>query len=430
MAKKGLVETIRVMVSWRMLVMFAFGLVSGFPFYVVKDVLKAWMTDAHVDLSTIGLFSAVTLPYTLKFVWSPAMDRYVPPFLGRRRGWILLAQAALIGAIALLGRFDPRESLHWIAVTALAVSFFGATQDIALDAFRREYLSREELGFGTGVWMNAWRLGMYVSVGVSFLAADAQVDWGTIHALLSLMMAAGIVTVLLVPEPAVEAPYPGTLKESVVEPFLDFFRRRGILYVLLFILLYKIGDNMAGALNIPFILMQGFSKTEYFVIVKGIGMLGLFGGVLLGGALMVRLGIARSLWVFGFLQAFSTLFFGVLVWVDHGTTFWADYRQALLSAIVGFEFLATGMGQAAYATYMALQTNKRFTATQYALLTSLMAVPGTLAASVTGFMAEGLGWSAFYILCALAALPGMLLLLKIAPWGMSNAQLDVAGEEG
>lgn len=428
MTKHGMVQTIKVIFSWRMLVMFAFGIASGFPFYIVKDVLKAWMTDANVDLATIGLFSAVTMPYTLKFIWSPVMDRFVPPFLGRRRGWILMAQVALIGAIALLGQFDPNHSLGWIAVVALCVSFFGASQDIALDAFRREYLNNEELGFGTGVWMNAWRLGMYVSVGVSFLAADADVAWSTIHVLLSLMMLGGIVTVLLVPEPRVEEPYPRTLHESVVEPFLEFFKRRGALLILLFILLYKIGDNMAGALNIPFILTQGFTKTEYFVIVKGIGMFCLFGGVLVGGAAMIRLGIARSLWVFGLLQAVSTVFFATLVWVDHGTAFWQAYRHLLLTAIVGFEFLATGMGQAAYATYMAIQTNKRFTATQYALLTSLMAVPGTVAASVTGFMAEGMGWSGFYIACTLAALPGMLLLFTIAPWGMTNDELDVASK--
>ncbi len=429
MTKNGIIHTVKVIFSWRMLAMFAFGIASGFPFYIVKDVLKAWMTDASVDLATIGLFSAVTMPYTLKFIWSPVMDRFVPPFLGRRRGWILMAQLALIGTIALLGQFDPNRSLQWIAVTALCVSFFGASQDIALDAFRREYLSNEELGFGTGVWMNAWRLGMYVSVGVSFLAADADVAWSTIHVLLSLMMVGGIATVLLVPEPRVEEPYPRTLRESVVEPFVEFFERRGALLILAFILLYKIGDNMAGALNIPFILTQGFTKTEYFVIVKGIGMLCLFGGVLAGGAAMVRLGIARSLWIFGLLQAVSTVFFATLVWVDHGTPFWEEYRHLLLTAIVGFEFLATGMGQAAYATYMAIQTNKRFTATQYALLTSLMAVPGTVAASITGFMAEGLGWSGFYIACALAALPGMLLLFKVAPWGMTNDELDVAAQE-
>ncbi len=416
------------MLSWKMLAMFAFGFASGFPFYIVKDVLKAWMTDAHVDLTTIGLFSAVSIPYTFKFVWSPLMDRFVPPFLGRRRGWILVAQTGLIVTISLLGQFNPSSALVWIAVMAIAVAFFGASQDIALDAFRREYLTDEELGFGTGVWMNAWRLGMYVSVGTAFFLADADVDWGRIHILLSLMLLVGIVTTLAVSEPKVDTPPPPTLNEAVIQPFLEFFRRDSALMVLLFILLYKIGDNMAGAMNIPFILKMGFSKTEYFVIVKGIGMIGLFGGVLIGGAFMVRLGIARSLWIFGVLQAVSTAFFIFLVIIGHDTRLWIDHRTQILSLIVGFEFFATGLGQAAYATYMAVKTNKQFTATQYALLTSLMAIPGAVAASVTGFMAETLGWRNFYIACALMAVPGMLLLVKLAPWNARNADLDVEGQ--
>jgi PAT family beta-lactamase induction signal transducer AmpG len=177
-------------------------------------------------------------------------------------------------------------------------------------------------------------------------------------------------------------------------------------------------------MTIPFILKMGFSKTEYFVIVKGIGMFGMFGGVILGGAIMIRLGIARSLWAFGILQALSTALFAVMVMMDHTSPTWLDYRQVILGGIVGFEFFSTGLGQAAYATYMAIQTNKRFTATQYALLTSLMAVPGVVAASVTGYMAKYLGWEVFYFLCAAAALPGLLLLFKIAPWNADNRDLE------
>ncbi|MEW6076725.1 MAG: AmpG family muropeptide MFS transporter [Thermodesulfobacteriota bacterium] len=417
------------MFTRRMAAMFFLGFSSGFPFYIIKDVLKAWMTDAGIDLATIGLFSAVSLPYTLKFLWSPLMDRFVPPFFGRRRGWILIAQIGLVAAIAVLGQFDPGKSLIWIAIAAMAVSFFGASQDIALDAFRREYLSEEELGFGTGVWMNAWRLGMYVSVGLAFLTADARVDWATIHLLLAAMMVVGIVTTLMVREPDMPPEAPRSLQAAIIEPFTEFFRRDGAFIILLFILLYKLGDNMAGALNIPFILKMGFSKTEYLVIVKGIGMMGMFGGVLLGGALMIRLGIARSLWVFGAFQAVSTAGFALLVIIDHESRFWVAHRQSLLSAIVCFEFFSTGLGQAAYATYMAVKTNRQFTATQYALLTSLMAVPGALAAMVTGYMAEYLGWSGFYITCALLAVPGMLLLLKLAPWNATNRELDDGGSE-
>ncbi len=409
--------------SWKMAAMFFFGFSSGFPFYVIKDVLKLWMTESQVDLTTIGLFSALGLPYTLKFIWSPLMDGVTPPFLGRRRGWILMAQISLAVGIALMGQFDPARSLWAIGLVALAVNFFGASQDIALDAFRREYLNSEELGFGTGVWMNAWRLGMYVSVGISLLT-EWQMTWAQIHFILAGFMAVGILTCLAVPEPRVAQGDMPSLAEAVLQPFVEFFRRSGAWIILAFILFYKVGDNMASAMMIPFILKMGFSKAEYFVIVKGIGMFGLFGGALVGGSIMIRLGIARSLWVFGILQALSTALFALLALADHGGALWLDHRQLLLGAVVGFEFFATGMGQAAYATYMALQTHTRFTATQYALFTSLMAVPGVLAASVTGYMATALGWAGFYLICAGVALPGLLLLFRIAPWNCNNELLE------
>jgi PAT family beta-lactamase induction signal transducer AmpG len=416
-------QIIKIIFSWKMMVMFFFGFSSGFPFYIVKDVLKLWMTESNMDLTTIGLFSALSLPYTLKFVWSPLMDGYVPGFLGRRRGWIFIAQSGLMVSIALMGQFDPSHSLFGIVFMALCINFFGASQDISLDAFRREYLTSDELGFGTGVWMNAWRLGMYVSVGISLLT-EVNISWATIHIILSLMMGIGMLTTLFVSEPIIEDLPPVSIKEAVIEPFIEFFQRHSAVLVLLFILLYKIGDNMAGAMTIPFILKMGFSKTEYFVIVKGIGMFGLFGGVILGGGIMIRLGIARSLWVFGILQAVSTALFAIMVILDHNSQTWLAYRQVLLGGIVGFEFFATGLGQAAYATYMAIQTDKRFTATQYALLTSFMAVPGVFAAAATGFMAKYLGWDLFYLLCAVAAIPGLLLLFKIAPWNASNQDLE------
>ncbi|KPK26145.1 MAG: hypothetical protein AMJ61_09935 [Desulfobacterales bacterium SG8_35_2] len=408
-------STIKIILSPKMLVMFALGFSSGFPFYVIREVLKAWLTDANVDLGTIGLFSAVALPYTWKFVWSPVMDGVTPPFLGRRRGWMLMTQVGLLLLIAGLGQLDPTKSLKIMAVVAFCIAIFSASQDIVLDAFRREYLTDEELGLGTGIWMNAWRFGMFASTGTAFFLADS-IGYPSVHLVLSIMMGIGIITTLLVPEPETGVAAPKNLQETVVEPFREFFSRGGALWVLAFILLYKIGDNMAGAMNIPFILKMGFTKQEYFVIVKGIGMLALFGGAFLGGIVMIRLGIANSLWIFGILQAVSTACFALLVILGK--------NHVLLSGIVAFEFLATGLGQAAYASYMAIQTNKRFTATQYAMMTSLMAIPGTAAAALTGFMVEFLGWTGFYTVCALVALPGMLLLLRVAPWGSRNEEID------
>ncbi|MGB6972431.1 MAG: AmpG family muropeptide MFS transporter [Desulfobulbales bacterium] len=401
--------------------MFTLGFASGFPFYIVRDVLKLWLTDANIDLGTIGLFSAVALPYTWKFVWSPVMDGVTPPFLGRRRAWMLMTQIGLLILIAAMGQLDPTKSLKMMAVVAFCIAIFSASQDIVLDAFRREYLTDEELGFGTGIWMNAWRFGMFASTGTAFLLSDS-IGYPNVHLVLSLMMGIGIITTLIVSEPDTGVAAPQTLQEAVIEPFREFFSRGGAWWVLIFILLYKIGDNMAGAMNIPFILKMGFTKQEYFVIVKGIGMFALFGGAFLGGIVMIRLGIANSLWVFGILQAISTACFALLVVVGK--------NHVLLTGIVTFEFLATGLGQAAYASYMAVQTNKRFTATQYAMMTSLMAIPGTVAAAITGYMAEYLGWSGFYIVCALVALPGMLLLIRIAPWGSSNEEIDASLRQG
>lgn len=401
---EGRLNTLRVIFSPKMLIMLALGFAAGVPFLVTKDILKAWLTESDVSLAAIGLSTAFGLPYTFKFAWAPLMDVYVPPFLGRRRGWILLAQICLAAAIIGLGQLDPKQSLLWIGIMALSVTFFSATQDIAIDAHRREFLKDEELGFGTAVYMNAYRGGNLASIAAAFLVAEKfGYDWA--HVAVAGMLIVGAVAVLLSPEPQVDGPPPRTLREGVVEPFKDFFKRRGAILILLFILLYKVGDNMASAMNVPFILKLGFEKTDYLVIVKGLGLGALFIGMLLGGALMVRLGLYLSLIIFGILQMVSTAGFAVLAVVGKST--------AVLTSVVTFEFLSMGLGTAAYGTFMAMQTNKRFTATQYALLTSLMAVPGVVVSMFTGYMAEGLGWTGFYLLCAAAAIPGLLLIPKV-----------------
>ncbi len=396
--------------------MFFLGLSSGFPFYIVKDVLKAQMTDAGIDIGTIGLFSAVSIPYTLKFLYSPLMDFYIPPFLGRRRGWMLITQILLLLSTASMGLANPELSLYLLGFTALVTAFFGASQDIVLDAFRREFLKDNELGFGTGIWMNAWRLGMFVAVGGAFWASDRGISYQTIYVMLSFLMLIGIITTLLVPEPKIELPPSMQGAASLLTPFKEFFKRRWAGSILLFILLYKLGDSMAQVMNIPFILGQGYSKTEYLFAVKGLGMFGLFGGVLVGGGVMVRLGIHKSLWIFGFLQAASTASFALIVLFDKNALSWVSLRIPLLSCIVFFEFISAGMGQAAYASYMAIQTNKAFTATQYSLLTSLMAVSATIGGAATGYLQKVLGWGGFYIFCAFLAVPGMALLIRLAPW--------------
>lgn len=391
----------------KMVVMALLGFASGMPFMIIKDILKAWMSDAHVDLKTIGLFSAVSLPYTWKFVWSPLMDRYTifGRTLGRRRGWMALTQAGLILLIATLGQMNPTTALWEMVVVCLAIAVFAASQDIVLDAFRREFLRDDQLAMGTGIWVNAYRGANLASVGVAFLLAD-KIGYANVHWVLAAMMALGFVTTLWVPEPENAFSPPRTLKEAIILPFREFLSRKGAWWVLAFVLLYKIGDNMAGAMNIPFLLERGYEKTEYFAVVKGLGMGALFGGMFLGGVIVTYLGVVRSLLFFGFLQAISTAAFALLAT--------GEKDLVKLSAVVAFEMATSGMGATAYTTFMGLQTNKQFTATQYALLTSLMAVPGTVAASVTGFLASGLGWQGFYIFCTLVAVPGIFLIPVLA----------------
>jgi len=398
---------LRSMFSWHMLVALVMGFSSGMPLLLTVSVLQAWMTREGVDLSIIGLFALVGLPYTLKFLWAPLLDRFTLPWLGRRRGWLLTAQLALAASIAWLGLNDPAESPWLLALAALLVTFFSASQDIVIDAYRREDLAEHELGLGSSLYVFGYRLGMLLAGSGGLILADFFA-FRTVYLLLAATMLVGVVTTLLAREPEVAAGTPRTLQEAVVRPFVEFFSRPGALLFLLFILFYKIGDGMAQAMTMPFYLQLGFSTSEVGTIAKFFGFWATIAGGLAGGVLIMRLGISRSLWLFGVLQALSTACFAILVWSGHDL--------AWLAAVIAFENLSGGMGTAAYMAFMASLTNKRFTATQYALLSSLMGIPRVLASAPTGLMAEQMGWAAFFITCSLMALPGLLLLQRFAPW--------------
>jgi MFS transporter, PAT family, beta-lactamase induction signal transducer AmpG len=404
---------LRVIFSSRMLVQLLTGFSSGLPLLLTGSTLQAWLKDERVDLGAIGLFTLVGLPYTLKFLWSPLFDRYVPPFLGRRRGFMLVIQLAVAAAIAALGLSSPAVNLPAVVLLALAVTFTSASQDIVLDAYRREALPDSELGFGTSVFVSGYRLAMLTSGALALALAD-RIPWRAVYFLMAGFMAVGVVTALLCREPAIEAPPPRTLRDAVVEPFLDFFRRRGAWLVLAFIVLYKIGDQMASAMTTPFVLDLGFSKTELAAVVKLFGLASMIAGGLVGGIVMLKLGIRRSLWAFGILQAVSVLAFAALAQ--------AGRIYGILAGAVSLENFSFGMGAAAYSAYMASQTNKRFTATQFALLSSLTGVPRVLAAAPTGFLAKAFGWTGFFAFCAAAAIPGLVLLFWVAPWGKSRPE--------
>lgn len=393
--------------SWRMLVAFLMGFACGVPLLLTGSVLQAWMTEEGVDLSTIGLFALVGLPYTLKFLWAPLVDRFTLPFLGRRRGWLLIVQLALMAALVWLGYSNPANNPWLLAGVALLVTFFSASQDIVVDAYRREELADEELGLGSSLYVNGYRVGMLLAGGGGLILADF-ISFREVYLLMALSLSVGLVTTLLAREPLVAEGTPRTLLDAVVKPFVDYFHRPEAWMILLFILLYKVGDTMAAAMTTPFYLEMGFSKSEIGAVVKLFGFWATIIGGLLGGVMMLRLGINRSLWVFGVLQALSTAGFAILVLVGH--------ELAWLAAVIAFENLSGGMGTAAYVAFMASLTNKQFTATQYALLSSLMGIPRVLAAAPTGYMVELMGWGSFFIGCALVALPGLLLLQRFAPW--------------
>ena len=402
--RKSIIKTL---ISRRMLVALVMGFACGLPLLLTGSVLQAWMKDAGVDLTVIGMMALVGLPYTIKFLWAPVLDRFTLPFLGRRRGWMLIAQIALTISIAGLGQSDPGQNPWLLALAAFLVTFFSASQDIVVDAYRREDLSDEELGLGSSLYINGYRVGMLLASGGGLIMADFM-DFAMVYLILAGCMLPGLITTLLTPEPETPAGTPRTMREAVVDPLVEYFSRKDALWILAFILLYKVGDTMASAMTTPFYLDIGFSKSEIGTVVKLFGFWATIAGGLAGGIMMLRLGINRSLWIFGLLQAASTAGFAVLAHVG--------YSIAWLSAVIAFENLSSGMGTAAYAAFMASITNKKFTATQYALLTSLMGVPRVIASAPTGFLAKNVGWESFFIACALIAIPGMLLLLKFAPW--------------
>lgn len=383
------------------------GFACGLPLHLTLDLLKAWMKTAGVDLTLIGLASLVGLPYTLKFVWAPLFDRFTLPWLGRRRGWLLTVQLALILAIAAMAFTSPDRHPIAVVIAAVLVAFFSASQDIVVDAYRREDLTDAQLGLGSSLYVNGYRLAMLLAAGGGLILAD-HFSFQTVYLAMAACLAVGVVTTVAVREPPCPAGTPTSLRAAVVEPLADYFQRDQALWILAFILLYKLGDTMAAAMTMPFYLDIGFSKTQVGAVVKLFGFWSMVAGGLVGGIAMLRLGINPSLWIFGVLQAVSTAGFAALAATGPKLT--------VLALVIGFENFTSGLGTTAFVAFMASITNKKFTATQYALLTSLMGIPRVLAAAPTGYLAKHLGWEWFFVACTLIAVPGLALLVKFAPW--------------
>jgi len=412
----------------RMLICVFIGFSSGLPLYLLFNLVPAWLHSEHVDLKTIGLFALIQFPYTWKFLWSPLLDRYVLPLLGRRRGWMLLTQLGLLAVIASMGAFSPQSDLHTIAYIATLLAFLSATQDIVLDAYRRELLAESELGLGNAVHVNAYRIAGLVPGSLSLILADF-LPWSIVFTITALFMLPGIAMTLMVQEPP-NIIQPKTLRDAVVEPFHEFINRRGwnsALLILTFLFFYKLGDSMCTALATPFYMDMGFSKTQIGLIAKNAGLWPAVIGGLLGGLWMVKIGINRALWLFGVVQVVSIFGF---IWLAslgfHAEITSVELTQ--LAVVIGIEALGVGLGTAAFVAFIARATHPAYTATQFALFTSLAAMPRTFANAAAGWLVETIGWTGFFSLCALLALPGMLLLLKVAPWNRS--QKEIAKELG
>jgi MFS transporter, PAT family, beta-lactamase induction signal transducer AmpG len=393
--------------SRKMLSIFLTGYAGGLPLLLVGSTLQAWMTEAGIDLGTIGLFASVGTPYSLKVLWAPLMDRF-HFWPGRRRGWMLLMQILLVISIFSMSLFEPAANIYGIAVMALLVAIFSATQDISIDAYRREILSDEELGMGSSLYVVGYRVGLLIAGAGALWMADryllptGQANWPLVYQVMAGAMALGIVFTAFAYKESEAFESPQSLQEAVVGPFLEFFKRDGAILVLVFIVLYKLGDTMAANMTTPFMLLKGYTKTDIATVVKGFGLMALILGGILGGIGTLKMGITRSLWVFGILQGVSTAGFCWLSIVETNIT--------NLTLVIAFENLSAGLGSSAYAAFMASMTNRKYTGTQYALLTALMALPRTFLSAPTGYMAEAMGWNGFFLFCTLIAIPGMAVI--------------------
>ena len=402
-----------------MLICVMLGFTSGLPLFILYNLLSAWLKAEQVDLKSIGLFALVGFPYTWKFLWSPLMDRFRFPMLGRRRGWMFFTQLALLATIGSMGFFSPVTDLTIIVFLAGLVAFLSASQDIVIDAYRREMLSDREQGSGTALFVNAYKMSTLVPGSLSLILSDF-LSWQVVFTVTALFMLPGVFTTLLIREPSIYGEPPRTLREAVVLPFKEFIERSGWSHaamILAFIFLYKLGDSMATALATPFYMDLGFSRTQIGLVAKNAGLWASLAGGILGAVWLEKTGVNRGLWIFGVLQAVAILGFALLAKVGAGAPGVVP-DTFLLGLVIGVEAFAVGLGTAAFTAYIATATDSRYTATQFALFTSLAAVPRTFFNALTGYIVAHTGWFEFFLICFALALPGMLLLPKIAPWNV------------
>jgi len=401
--------------SRRIAVITFLGFSSGLPLALTGGTLQAWMAVAGVDLQTIGIFSLVGIPYAIKFLWSPLMDRYVPPWLGRRRGWILITQVTLMLGITAMAFGSPRKLPWMLAILALFVAFSSASQDIVIDAYRTDVLKERERGAGAAVFVMGYRIATLVSGALALILSD-HIGWQNTYLFMAAVMVIGIISTLAGPEPEERVAPPLSLQEAVAGPLRDYFSRNAAISLLFLIVLYKLGDAYAGVLTSAFLIKGiGFSASDVGTINKGFGFVSLIVGAMVGGSLMVRLGLFRSLLGFGVLQAVSNLSFMLLAWIGKS--------YGMLVFAVAFENFSGGMGTAAFVSLLMAMCNHRYTATQYALLSSLAALGRIFIGPTSGFLVEAVGWASFFFITTLTALPGLGLL-----WWLRRVVTDLGND--
>jgi len=394
----------------RTLILVFLGFSSGLPLYILINLLQAWLAKSGLNVKALGLITLVFMPYTWKFLWSPLMDRFHFGALGRRRGWMALTQVLLFLLIGTMGSLDPHTQISLIVAAAGVVSFLSASQDIVIDAYSREILADNEQGLGAAVKVNAYKIAGMVPGALSLILAD-HFAWSTVFWVTAAFMLPGLICTLMIDEPAVYGEPPKNIREAVVLPFQEFISRDGwrkAVWILGFIFLYRLGDAMAATLATKFLIDLGFNLTQIGAVAKLTLFWGSIAGGIVGGIWMVNLGINRALWIFGVIQGSTSLGFALLAYV--GPNVW------MLGAAFAFEAFGVGMGTAAFVAFLAKSSDRRYTATQYALFSSFAAIPRTLVTASIGYIVAATGWFYFFILCFFLAIPAMFLLPKVAPW--------------
>jgi MFS transporter, PAT family, beta-lactamase induction signal transducer AmpG len=411
-------ELFAVLKSKKLLALLFLGFSSGLPSFLTSRTLQVWLTEANVDLGLIGWLSLVRLPYTFKFMWAPFLDRFIPPFLGRRRGWLVITQVGLMLAIACMAFQNPKQALDLLAINALIIAFLSATQDISGDAYRTDILEKQELGIGASTWILGYRVAILTTSSVALILAD-YLPWSVVYLLMAALMAVGIVAAFFAPEPIDQERSPDSLVDAIYLPFQEFFQRQGLalgITILVFILLYKFGDALLGNMATPFLVDIGFSKKIIGAIQGGWGFVATTVGVVLGGGILTKIGLNRSLWVVGILQALSNLsYLGLSI---------VGKNETALLAVISVENLCAGMVASVFVAYLMSLCNQKFSATQFALLSSLMAAGNDILSAPAGELAKILGWSNFFASTIALSIPGMLLLFLVAPWSEKSPRID------